>query len=145
MLSDCHFCTCQTQIVVVTFMLVFMFAPVDHKHRRLSHQEALKSKNVSRVVVLVIIGLSILYFLLFKRIDNIVISTMMGTFTASISLAIGSIIRGVKEMKIMKSIRKYAGSGVACMALVVAQVASTQYSFIFYQDEVPVKVKALKK
>ncbi len=48
-------------------------------------------------------------------------------------------------MKIMNVVRKYAGTAVAFMALVVAQTASTRFSLIYYQDSVPEKVKALSK
>lgn len=44
----------------------------------------------------------------------------------------------------MSFLRKYVGTGIACMAFVVAQVAATQFSIIFYQDEVPEKVKNLR-
>ena len=47
-------------------------------------------------------------------------------------------------MKKPKFSSKYAvGTMFAMCALVVAQVASTRFSVIFYQDEVPRKVKAL--
>lgn len=51
----------------------------------------------------------------------------------------------MKKSKILKPFRKYAGTSFAFAALIVAQVASTQFSFIFYQDAVPVSVKKLKK
>lgn len=47
-------------------------------------------------------------------------------------------------MKKLSFLGKYAGTTFACMALVVAQIASTRFSFIYYQDEVPEKVKMLK-
>jgi cyclic lactone autoinducer peptide len=48
-------------------------------------------------------------------------------------------------MKIISILRKYVGTAFAFAALVVAQVASTQFSYIYYQDTVPEKVKALSK
>ena len=48
-------------------------------------------------------------------------------------------------MKIKSYLRKHAGTTFALLALVAAQVASTRVSIIFYQDEIPEKVKALKK
>jgi cyclic lactone autoinducer peptide len=51
----------------------------------------------------------------------------------------------MKRLKRLNSLRKYVGTSFAFMALVVAQVASTQFSFIFYQDSVPESVKALNK
>ncbi|SCP97787.1 hypothetical protein [Anaerobium acetethylicum] len=48
-------------------------------------------------------------------------------------------------MKKLDFLRKYAGISFAFLALIVAQVASTQFSLIFFQDEVPEKVKELRK
>ena len=49
-------------------------------------------------------------------------------------------------MKKLKFPSKYvAGTTFAFLALAVAQAASTRFSVIFYQDEVPEKLKALRK
>jgi cyclic lactone autoinducer peptide len=48
-------------------------------------------------------------------------------------------------MKKSSSITKSAGNILANVALHTAKRASTQFSYIFYQDEVPEKVKDLKK
>jgi len=48
-------------------------------------------------------------------------------------------------MNKLKFSSKYAATTFAMLALVVAQVASTRFSVIFYQDEVPEKVKSLWK
>jgi len=45
----------------------------------------------------------------------------------------------------MSVIRKYSGTAFAFVALLAAQVASTQFSYIYYQDSVPKAVKSLKK
>jgi len=45
----------------------------------------------------------------------------------------------------MNVIRKYSGTAFAFVALLVAQMASTQFSYIYYQDSVPDKVKTLSK
>lgn len=45
-------------------------------------------------------------------------------------------------MRVMNVIRKYGGTAFAFMALIVAQAASTQFSYIYYQDEIPEKAKA---
>jgi cyclic lactone autoinducer peptide len=39
---------------------------------------------------------------------------------------------------------RYIGTAFAFVALVVAQVASTRFSLIYYQDVVPEKVKELR-
>lgn len=46
-------------------------------------------------------------------------------------------------MKRLSVLRKYSGTTFAFVALIVAQMASSQFSFIYYQDEIPEKVKAL--
>lgn len=43
-------------------------------------------------------------------------------------------------MKRLNILRKYTGTAFAFTALVVAQMASTQFSYIFYQDAVPKKI-----
>ncbi|WP_341876821.1 hypothetical protein [Defluviitalea saccharophila] len=48
-------------------------------------------------------------------------------------------------MKTVDILRKYVGTAFAIAAFVVAQSASTQFSFIYYQDIVPEKVKNLTK
>lgn len=50
----------------------------------------------------------------------------------------------MKRLTRLNSLRKYAGTIFAFAVLVVAQVASAQFSFIFYQDAVPESVKTLK-
>lgn len=52
---------------------------------------------------------------------------------------------GVKKMKKLSFLTRSIGGMFACMALIVAQLASTQFSLIYYQDEVPKKVKDLRK
>ncbi len=47
-------------------------------------------------------------------------------------------------MRVMNVIRKYSGMAFAFVALLAAQAASTQFSYIYYQDSVPEKVKELK-
>jgi len=47
-------------------------------------------------------------------------------------------------MRMKNVIRKYGGTAFAFMALIVAQAASTQFSYIYYQESVPNKVKELK-
>lgn len=44
-------------------------------------------------------------------------------------------------MKKLSFIRKYSGTTFAFAALLVAQVASTRFSLIFYQGEIPEKLK----
>ncbi|MEA3423980.1 MAG: cyclic lactone autoinducer peptide [Bacillota bacterium] len=48
-------------------------------------------------------------------------------------------------MKKLKFLNKYVGTTFAMFALVVAQVASTRFSVIFYQDEIPEKLKRFEK
>jgi hypothetical protein len=48
-------------------------------------------------------------------------------------------------MKKCRRLLRCIGSAFACMVFFVAQAVSTQFSFIYYQDEIPEKVKALRK
>lgn len=48
-------------------------------------------------------------------------------------------------MKIFKILSKKGGSAFAFIALLTAQAASTQFSYIYYQELVPEKVRDLKK
>lgn len=48
-------------------------------------------------------------------------------------------------MRKLQSLRKFAGTVFACLAFFVAQKAATQVCFIFYQDEIPEKVREIKK
>jgi cyclic lactone autoinducer peptide len=45
----------------------------------------------------------------------------------------------------INAIRKYGGIALAFTALIAAQVSSTQFSYIYYQDKVPKKVETLIK
>lgn len=45
----------------------------------------------------------------------------------------------------MEWFAKRFGGVIACMALLVAQLSTTQFCIIFYQDEVPEIVKNLSK
>ncbi len=48
-------------------------------------------------------------------------------------------------MRKLNILRNYVGPAFAFTALIVAQIASTQFSLIYYQDTIPEKVKELKK
>lgn len=81
-------------IGMVSFILIFRFAPVDNKNKRLNHKEFIKSKLQSRMIILILSGLCIIYILLFRRINTIVISTIIGILTAALSLVIAIMKRG---------------------------------------------------
>ena len=48
-------------------------------------------------------------------------------------------------MKRLSMLRKYAATSFAFVALVVANVASTQFSIIYYQGEIPKGLNDSKK
>lgn len=48
-------------------------------------------------------------------------------------------------MRVMNFIRKYSGTAFAFVALLAAQAASTQFSYIYYQNSLPKKVKEFNK
>lgn len=47
-------------------------------------------------------------------------------------------------MKIIKAFVRKGGTAFAFVALVAAQIASTQFSLIYYQEPVPEKVRKLR-
>jgi accessory gene regulator B len=81
-------------INMILLVTIFRFAPVDHKNRVLNGLELSKAKKSSRITGVVIVGFCIVSSVMFGLSNIISISTMMGAFTASVSLFIGSIVRG---------------------------------------------------
>ena len=77
-----------------TLFSIFRFAPVDHKNKVLEDEELLIAKRKSYISGIIIVGLCMMLALVIGIRSIITISTMMGAFTASISLIIGSIKRG---------------------------------------------------
>ena len=53
--------------------------------------------------------------------------------------------KGGRKLKIIKAFIMKGGTVFAFVALMAAQVASTQFSLIYYQESVPEKVRKLKK
>lgn len=83
-------------IIICTMVLVIIFhyAPVDHKNRVLNDLESIKVSKHSKIIGIVLIVFCTSMSLLFGPRNLISLSTMMGALTASISLFIGSIVRG---------------------------------------------------
>jgi accessory gene regulator B len=80
--------------ICMIFISIMIFAPVDHKNKVLEQNEYLIAKRKSRIIGTAIVVLcSVLWIILGER-NVILISTIMGAFTASVSLIIGSIKRG---------------------------------------------------
>jgi accessory gene regulator B len=78
----------------IIILSLFKFAPVDHKNRELVNQDYLNAKNRSKMIGIILSGYCIGVSMLGRPNNVIVISTMMGALTASISLIIGSVKRG---------------------------------------------------
>ena len=81
-------------IYVIILVIIFRFAPVDHKNMALNDVELIKARKFSRIIGVVIIGFCIGISALFKSSNSFLISMMMGALTASVSLFIGSLARG---------------------------------------------------
>lgn len=81
-------------LCVMVLIIIFCFAPVDHKNRLLRGSELIKVRRFSRIIGFILCGFCIGLFLLFGSKNIVSFSTMMGVVTASISLYIGSIVRG---------------------------------------------------
>jgi len=60
----------------------------------LNDVELIKARKFSRIIGVVIIGFCIGISALFKSSNSFLISIMMGALTASVSLFIGSLVRG---------------------------------------------------
>ncbi len=82
-----------TSLCLILFSII-RFAPVDHKNKELEQKEFLIAKKKSRIIGSVIFVSCSALEANFGVSNIILISTMMGALTASISLIIGSIKRG---------------------------------------------------
>jgi len=78
----------------MTLFSILQFAPVDHKNKVLEEEEFIIAKRKSYISGIIMVGLCMMLALYVGRGSIITISIMMGVFTASISLIIGSIKRG---------------------------------------------------
>ena len=80
-------------ICLLSVLLIFLFAPVDHKNMVFSAERMLKARKNSRVFImtLVLFLMSLVY--ISGDIDIVPISMIMGAFTASISIFIGNLKR----------------------------------------------------
>lgn len=81
-------------ICILILLIIFYYAPIDHKNLVLENEAYIRAKNQIRFIVIILIGFCIGMAWLQEPNRMISISTMMGALTASISLIIGHIIRG---------------------------------------------------
>ena len=141
--------TLELYIIITGFITIsiFRFAPVDHKNRLLVDKEFFRAKRRSRLIVSTMAMLMIIGLVMHVSISVSITGTIMGALTASISLITGKIKReGEKEgMKKISWLTKRFGGMIACMALIVAQMSSSQFCFIFFQDEIPEELNVLKR
>lgn len=95
-------------IGIIIILIIFVFAPVDHKNRMLSESEIRQVKKQSRIVGLVLVGSGIILFLLQISSNTLLIGALMGSLTSAISLIIGRIVRGgEKNEEINKECKQY--------------------------------------
>lgn len=80
-------------IGLCSVLIVFVFAPVDHKNFTISDALMKKLKWKSRIVVTLIVTGNISITYISGKIDVILLSAMMGVVTASISIIIGNLKR----------------------------------------------------
>lgn len=78
---------------IILMCLVFL-APVDHKNKVLDENETLIAKIKSRVIGLALFAFSMLMIFIFGSKNIYSISITIGALTATISLVIGSYMRG---------------------------------------------------
>lgn len=81
-------------IGIIIISSIFEFAPVDHKNRVLEDDEYTHVKIRSRLISVGMTIFCVSLALLIEPNNMITTGTMMGGLTASISIIIGSIIRG---------------------------------------------------
>lgn len=80
--------------ICIIFISIMFFAPVDHKNKVLEQNEYLIAKRKSRIMGIAIVVLCLALSIILGVRNVILTSTIMGAFTASVSLIIGSIKRG---------------------------------------------------
>lgn len=80
-------------ITTIVLVIIFLFAPVDHKHRVLIDSEKLIIKKKARIIGVGTTVFAIGWWLLVKTYSNVPLSTLMGAFTASMSLLFGHFLR----------------------------------------------------
>lgn len=85
---------------VIVLLLIFVFAPIDHKNMRLNKQETNFAKRNSYLIGTALAGLSISMLMLLGSENKFSFSILMGTLTASVSLCIGSIVRRSENEKV---------------------------------------------
>lgn len=88
-----------TNVVLIVFIggilfSIFKYAPVDHKKKLLGEQAYITARRYSRIIGIILLGFCLGVAIVFGPRNIIVISTIMGALTASISLIIGSVKRG---------------------------------------------------
>ena len=74
----------------IAFILIWIFAPVDHENRRFNNNEYSIFKKRSRIYAILVILLTLL-FARFPQIDDLLISYLIGVFSATISIVAGYI------------------------------------------------------
>jgi len=80
-------------ICFITILFIFQFAPVDHKNFVFSNKRTMRAKKVARIIVLILVTTSSSFVYIQGKINLLSLSAMMGAFTASFSIFIGSIKR----------------------------------------------------
>lgn len=86
----------------VTIVLIFCFAPVDHKNLKFSYERQAKAKKYGRIIILSLV--LILNIIIYKvgAINILSFSIILGAFTASISIFVGNIKRRREEYEEIK-------------------------------------------
>jgi accessory gene regulator B len=78
---------------VMTIILIFKYAPVDHRNFVFTKERAEKAKKAGKLIVLLIVITTCGYNYIESKVELVSLSTMMGAFSASISVFIGSMRR----------------------------------------------------
>jgi Membrane protein putatively involved in post-translational modification of the autoinducing quorum-sensing peptide len=82
---------------IIVLLLIFAFAPIDHMNMRLNIRETILAKRNSRIIGIVLAGLSISTMILLGARNKFSLSILMGVLTAAVALCVGSIARRSKN------------------------------------------------
>lgn len=82
-----------TVLCMVTVLLIFKYAPLDHRNFVFTRERTEKAKKAGKLIVLLIVIISSGYNYIEGMVEPISRSVVMGSFSASVSVFIGSMKR----------------------------------------------------
>ena len=80
-------------LCIATIIMLFIFGPVDHKNMIFSEEEKRLAKKKGRLVLMLVTLLTVILIFVKGSVGVIPYSIMLGSFTASLSILLGSMKR----------------------------------------------------